>query len=308
MAFNRQMLAPARAVQPTRRGRSRRGTFAMAAGLCCLLASRAHAHGTAPPDLAFWGPFGARTVACLRVIGRATQRCFRQALALHRDCAERVLAGQPCDESLRAARVMAATAVAAAAVDRACLGGQLTELRFAGFDDARADVARACASEAEAVASMWYDMHAPSAGAGAAQSTERACRMRTADLGRKLLGLGVRLKCRALDRIAVRILEPSGKRALLRAAETRELRAQHQLADRLGRECPDFEATYGRSPDDFLGTLARRADCVVHANYFQTAVTCPPAVCGNGIKEAGEACDDGNADDADQCRNDCTVS
>ncbi|RMH45308.1 MAG: hypothetical protein D6689_00185 [Deltaproteobacteria bacterium] len=29
--------------------------------------------------------------------------------------------------------------------------------------------------------------------------------------------------------------------------------------------------------------------------------------CGNGVVEAGEACDDGNADDADGCRSDCTV-
>ncbi len=33
--------------------------------------------------------------------------------------------------------------------------------------------------------------------------------------------------------------------------------------------------------------------------------TCIP-LCGNGVVEAGESCDDGNGDDVDSCRNDCT--
>jgi len=33
---------------------------------------------------------------------------------------------------------------------------------------------------------------------------------------------------------------------------------------------------------------------------------CAPLVCGNGVRELGEACDDGNVDDADSCTNACT--
>ena len=33
----------------------------------------------------------------------------------------------------------------------------------------------------------------------------------------------------------------------------------------------------------------------------------PAAVCGNGVLEAGEACDDGNNNNDDGCRNDCTI-
>jgi len=29
--------------------------------------------------------------------------------------------------------------------------------------------------------------------------------------------------------------------------------------------------------------------------------------CGNGVKEGGEQCDDGNSNDGDQCKNDCTL-
>jgi cysteine-rich repeat protein len=33
-----------------------------------------------------------------------------------------------------------------------------------------------------------------------------------------------------------------------------------------------------------------------------------PAVCGNGVQEAGEECDDGNTDDQDGCEHDCTLA
>jgi len=38
------------------------------------------------------------------------------------------------------------------------------------------------------------------------------------------------------------------------------------------------------------------------------AGTCVPPVCGNGILETGETCDDGNTADGDGCNNDCTFS
>lgn len=40
----------------------------------------------------------------------------------------------------------------------------------------------------------------------------------------------------------------------------------------------------------------------------ENASTGVTGVCGNGIKETGEACDDGNTNDSDGCRSDCTSS
>jgi cysteine-rich repeat protein len=36
------------------------------------------------------------------------------------------------------------------------------------------------------------------------------------------------------------------------------------------------------------------------------ALDCPSQVCGNGIPEPGEECDDGNEDSTDTCRTNCT--
>src|SRR5262245_36741274 len=99
----------------------------------------ASAHG-APIDLAFFGPFGAPTVQCVRAISFATQRCFHKVLALKRQCLDNQLSDVACDVGQRDAAIDTAKQAAQAAVAATCLGGQLTELRFNSFDEVKADV------------------------------------------------------------------------------------------------------------------------------------------------------------------------
>jgi cysteine-rich repeat protein len=42
--------------------------------------------------------------------------------------------------------------------------------------------------------------------------------------------------------------------------------------------------------------------------YVHTAISCPSQVCGNGIPEGIEQCDDGNRNNDDTCRTDCTAN
>ena len=52
------------------------------------------------------------------------------------------------------------------------------------------------------------------------------------------------------------------------------------------------------------GTLSCAADC----QSFQLGNCSGPAYCGNGQLDAGEACDDGNGANSDNCTSSCTVS
>ena len=111
-----------------------------------------------------------------------------------------------------------------------------------------------------------------------------------------------------LERIATRLFSAEEKKASILQVE-RELSATRpRWVAGLLEACPAFATVYGRSPDSFLRTMKQRTDCVISLTYVQSAVSCQTQVCGNGIKEGSEQCDDGNASSADTCRVDCTTS
>lgn len=287
--------------------RLRRGVAIALIGcvLGCAWPATVRAHGGAP-DIAFWGAFPAATVSCLRRFGRTIQRCVDDALAARRECMDAQLAGQVCDEALRDQRIEAAISAARSAVTKVCTGGQLTELRFINPDDARTDVTKACTDQPEALMSVAYAPFLASGSAAAVDEEMRSCLLETAAHSRKLLRYIVRLETRTLDQIAVNLFGPSGKNALLRRSDLRIAAAREKLARLLLRACPTFEAMYGRSASSVLSALGLVGDCVVGAGYVQTAIACPVPVCGNGVKESGEQCDDGNSVDADRCHDNCT--
>ncbi|HVO26076.1 MAG TPA: hypothetical protein VMW56_20870 [Candidatus Margulisiibacteriota bacterium] len=120
--------------------------------------------------------------------------------------------------------------------------------------------------------------------------------------------LATRLHRHGLDTIVAKDLPPSRKIELLNRAAQRLQRAHDAAKQRLLATCDaaSFTQVYGRSLDTFLDEMQQRADCVVGAAYGQAAITCPAPVCGNGIQETGEACDDGNSYDSDARHNNCT--
>lgn len=271
--------------------------------LSCLLPATAFAHGQPPLSLALWGPFGAPTTVCMRDISTAARRCFRAALAAHRACGEAKLAGGACDQVGRDAAIAAAEATAESTVTSSCLGGQLTELRFASFDDAKRDVMHAC-RQADGVADLLY----PPAASTALPPDVRPCVVQTAALSAKLVDVIMRARTMVLDHVATSILKPSQRLALLAQANRYVTAVEVTIAGQLGQACPQFAAMYGQDPVGFVAALEARANCVIGIVYVQTAIECPLPYCGNGIREDGEQCDDGNANNDDACRNDCTVS
>ena len=108
-----------------------------------------------------------------------------------------------------------------------------------------------------------------------------------------------------MDRVAASPPGSVERSEFLETAGHRLEAAVDRAASRLAGACPDFAARYGRSPHDLITTLATRADCVGGAFYIQDAILCPAAVCGNGVVEPNEDCDDGNAADGDACPASC---
>lgn len=274
----------------------------LVAALALALPPAAAAH-TEPPPIELWGPFLPGTQTCLRSISRATHACFDAVVALERACRDAPLGGQACDRERVDADIAAADRALRATLADACEEGQLTELSYIGLFDAGIDLTRGCVGEAQAAIAAIY---AP-ARAGPVSADAAGCLSAVAAYGRKVMWFALQREVPVMERIATRLFTTEEKQAAI-------LRVNQELsADRarwsagLLAACPTFEQVYGRGPDGFLRTLKQRVDCVLSRTYVHSAIACLPQVCGNGIPEGDEACDDGNGDDGDGCRNDCTA-
>jgi len=69
----------------------------------------------------------------------------------------------------------------------------------------------------------------------------------------------------------------------------------------------EIELHYPTGADPLIGPGVVFDQPPVHLVTDPFFLECPPPVCGNGVPEPGEECDDGNADDGDGCAADCRV-
>ncbi len=109
-----------------------------------------------------------------------------------------------------------------------------------------------------------------------------------------------------MERFATRLFEPDAKVARVRDLGIELSNTRQRWVAGLIDLCPTFETVYGRTPESFLRTLKDRTDCVLSKTYVNSVAMCLRQVCGNGIVEDPEQCDDGNSNDGDACHNDCT--
>jgi cysteine-rich repeat protein len=264
-----------------------------------LVPVSAIAHGSRQP-LAAWGGFESATARCQRAIGDAAATCAGGAWAERDACRRAILAGQACDEAAITARIADLRRNALDYVDRFCSERQLTDLSYLGSFDVQSDVVDFCRAWPNAAESATYDLPATSSSSciesAAAQTT-------------RLMESVFRLRRQAMEAIAVRSLDLDTKMRILADAERRLGHAVTAIGARLAELCPadSFRAVYGVDVATLLGELEQRADCIGAQFYIQDAFLCPAAVCGNGVQEPGEACDDGNLVDGDRCSADCQM-
>lgn len=288
---------------------------ARAAGLVVALAvlaggARALAHGS-PLPLAAWGAFDPAGARCQRALGQAATQCALDVWALRRACIGAQLQGQPCDANATTVAVRAARQRALDRVDAACDDGPVTALGFLDRQEALADVTSICRQlERELITAVYGPGLVGSAAdhvVGAVAPRRTACLETAAARATELLRFAAREERRALDRIASQAMTGEEKFAVVARGEQRARRARASVAARAAATCDgaDFAALYGRPLEQFVADVGSRADCLVGGVYVQDRLRCLAPVCGNGMEEAGEECDDGNDDDGDACRADC---
>lgn len=267
--------------------------------------SPAHAH-SAPIPIALWGNFPPAEANCQRVLARSTATCALDAWKLRDACLRATLNGASCDTAATDAAIEQAHTTALATAGSVCRSGvDLAQLGFASIVDMNIDIDVFCRELQQAMESAVYG---PALVHGEIQPVDpstRACIEATSDAAERLLLTAFRARRHAFDRIAHDRFPPSRKFAIIADSTERIQRIQPRLQTRLGADCPGFATIYPRPLVPYLTLIAERGDCLSGRVYVQDFVICPDSVCGNGMREPGERCDDGNTVSGDSCRADC---
>lgn len=273
-----------------------------------LLAVPLAAFGHGPPiPIAFWGDFSAPDGECQRVIARMAATCALDVWAVRDACWRAQLNGETCDVESTEAAIEAAHTRATGTANRVCtrLDANLSELGYLSLVDMNIDIDVFCSELEQAMESAVYG---PALRRGEIQPVDpgtRACIAQTGDEATQLLRAGFHARRRRFDYIANNPFPPSRKFAAIARSTQAIARAQQRVQSRLAAACPQFDTIYPRPIAPYLTLVAERADCLTGRVYIQDFVVCPDPICGNGMREPGERCDDGNTVSGDDCRADC---
>jgi cysteine-rich repeat protein len=272
-----------------------------------LAAAAALAHQR-PLPLDEWGPFSRTAARCQRALGNAAAGCGLAVWAARRPCIEAQLAGGTCDLQATDAAVRAARRHALDEVGRRCSEVDLLSLRFVGSADALADVTTGCREVEAALVSGVYGPALVDTTVVPVDAATRACLRVGALTLEPLLRFVSRAQRSALDRIAGQPALAGAKLAQITRARQRIRRAVDKFIARASAACApaEFERVYHRAVDVLVDAVAGCGECLTGTVYAQDTLVCGPSTCGNGVIEPREACDDGDTDDSDWCRSDCT--
>jgi len=282
---------------------------AVLAALCATLPGReAHGHGLALP-FAFWGNFSPPAAHCQRLLGLAAARCGLAAIQARNACLLPLINGGACDDTAVLDQVQRAHLKELDLVDLQCTSPEAQALGFLLKFEAQTDLDTFCHAVEDAVVSGVYGPVLVDGVVLFPDPTAQRCVDAMARAATRLLQFAFRARRHALDRIASRAVDPSAKQRDVDRSTARIARLYDDLVAQIALGCPesDFAAVYGRSAATLLTAIGQRADCLAGAVYVQNAIVCPTPVCGNGLKESGEQCDDGNLANGDGCSSRCIL-
>ena len=292
-------------------GRQTRIGWASALLLAAMWSSSAYGH-LQPIPLALWpGPDVDRhTVQCQRAIIFIAARCSMVAWTARNACLAAQLNGQTCDTDASDAAIEDALNAVIPMMDDYCTSDDYNILSFGPNINAYADAQIFCQQLDDAAASAIYGPAMHGGTIGAVDATMQRCIGAVAAAGSAMVRAAFQARQEALDLIAAQPMGPQEKMAIILRSTARITRARTGILQRLAASCSDAEimSLYHQSPTSLLTLIGTRGDCLAGAATVQNVVVCPVSICGNGMQESNEDCDDGVNNGSDGfCRSDCTL-
>ncbi len=272
--------------------------------------SPAAAHTGAVP-LTFWGDnFSAADARCQLEVGAAAARCGFGTWTIRRDCLLKRLDGGVCDEESDDAAVEALRlAVFQGKINPACEQAKLANLMFLDAQDIQFDVVTFCRELESAAVSMVFNPFFATGSAGTLDDEKVGCIRTFAAVTTKAFNRTFRVRKDALNHIAKRRRSARTKNRDIDQVDDGIAAAREVLQTALIRGCSeqDFQALYGITTSEAIELVASRSACLTTRTYPVEAYQCPAPVCGNGMRETNERCDDGNTEPGDGCGASCQI-
>ncbi len=275
-----------------------------------LVAATAGAHQTSVP-LTFWADnFKAAEARCQLEIGAGAAICGQRAWQIRRNCHLLELDGGTCDEEADDRAIEAVRlAVFRGDINPACSEADLPTLLFSDPQDIQFDVVSFCRELEAAAVSLVFNPLFAATDATTLDQAEKDCIRAFASVATKGFNYGFRTRKATLDRIAKRRRSARIKSREVTEGSRRLATANDVLLAALTSKCgeQEFEALYGFSPAQAIELVSSRSACLTGRTYAVIAFDCPDPLCGNGMREPNERCDDGNTEAGDGCGPTCQL-
>ncbi len=261
--------------------------------------------------LTFWADnFTPADARCQLEVGAGAATCGFGTWIIRRDCLLSRLDGGVCDEEADDAAAEALRlGVFQGDINPSCSQANLNNLGFLDAQDIQFDVVTFCRELEAAAVSVVFNPFFAADGERTLSDGEKQCIRSFASVTTKAFNYAFRVRRSTLDRIANRRRSSRTKNADVREADGRISDSNRALQSALVRNCSesDFQALYGLTTADAVALVSTRSACLATRTYPVEAFECPDAVCGNGMRETNEDCDDGNLDAGDGCDDRCRV-
>jgi cysteine-rich repeat protein len=279
----------------------------IAAAIVLARPASLHPHGGRLP-LEQWGGFDPQASRCQRAIAYAASYCASRSWRLRERCRSSQVHGGTCDENRTTSRIRQVRAAARDHIDRFCPNEMvLFDLSYLGSPDLQTDLIDFCRAWERAAESAVFgsflrgDLGSPPTNAAS------ACIDAAASTTTRLMTFTFAARLQAMNQMAVSEYSVDDEVRLYDEGSRRIERSRAALVDDLSSACREtgFQLVYGKEPRAFLDDVGVRADCIGAQFYIQDRFLCPAGVCGNGVLEPGEDCDDGNQTAGDRCDGTC---